>query len=136
MPTNKTPIAPRPNRRERFVDDRDQQRRSSAPLQRWRADRCPRLNAVATTELRTALSKLHLLAHPTWPEAVGGDASAVVRIAMSIRYDITSPTWLIDCAGSLALLSAAEGSETAAAILRHLRERYVVPARCRVQRSA
>ncbi|HEV2627613.1 MAG TPA: hypothetical protein VGV41_03085 [Pseudolabrys sp.] len=110
--------------------------RRSAPLQWWRADRCPRLDAVATAELRTALSQLHLLAHPTWPDAVAGDPSAVVRIAMTIRYDITSPTWLIDCAGSLALLSAAEGSETGAAVLRHLRRRYVVPARCRLQRSA
>jgi hypothetical protein len=136
MPTNKTPIARSPKRRERFVDDRDQQRRSSAPLQWWRADGCPQLDDDAVVKLRTTLSKLHLLGHPTWPEAVGGDAAAVVRIAMTIRYDVASPTWAIDCAGSLALLSAAEGSETAAAILRHLRERYVVPARCRAQRSA
>jgi len=108
----------------------------AAPLQRWRADRCPRLNAVATAELRTALSRLHLLAHPSWPDAVAGDATAVVRIAMTIRFDAMSPSWLIDCAGSLALLAAAEGSETAAAILRHLRQRYTVPPRCRVRRSA
>jgi hypothetical protein len=136
MPTNKTPIARRPKRRGRFAADRDQQRRSRAPLQWWRADGCPRLDPAGVAELRTALSKLYLLAHPIWPEAVAGDASAVVRVAMTIRYDVASPTWLIDCAGSLALLSAAEGSETAAAILRHLRERYVVPARCRAQRSA
>lgn len=112
------------------------QRRRSAPLQWWRADGCPRLDDDAVVELRTALSKLHLLAHPTWPEAVAGDASAVVRVAMTIRYDPTSPTWLIDCAGSLALLGAAEGSDTAAAVLRHLRQRYIVPSRCRAQRSA
>lgn len=82
------------------------------------------------------MSKLHLLARPIWSQAVAGDAAAVVRVAMTIRYDLTSPTWLIDCAGSLALLAAAEGSETAAAVLRHFRRRYVVPARCRMQRSA
>ena len=132
------------NKRETIQDDLARrlatagraQHRRAAPLQWWRADRCPRLNAVATAELRTALSKLHLLAHPTWPDAVAGDATAVVRIAMTIRYDMTSPTWMIDCAGSLALLSAAEGSETSAAVLRHLRQRYIVPPRCRAQRSA
>jgi hypothetical protein len=99
-------------------------------------DRQPRLDAAAVAELRTTLSKLHLLAHPTWSAAVAGDASAVVRIAMSIRYDITSPTWLIDCAGSLALLCTAEGSKTAADVLRHFRKRYIVPARCRCERRA
>jgi hypothetical protein len=108
----------------------------TGPLQWWRADRCHRLDAAAVVELRSALSKLHLFAHPTWPAAIAGDASAVVRIAMTIRYDLTSPTWLIDCGGSLALLATVEGSETAAAVLRHFRERYVEPKRCRVQRSA
>ena len=106
------------------------------PLQWWRADRRPRPDGAAIAELRTALSKLHLLAHPTWPDAVAGDATAVVRIAMTIRFDAMSPTWRIDCAGSLALLAASEGSGTAAAILRHLRQRYIVPPRCRAQRSA
>ena len=110
--------------------------RCSAPLQWWRADRRPRLDTTAIAELRTTLSNLHLLAHPAWPDAVAGDASAIVRIAMTIRYDVASPTWTIDCAGSLALLAAAEGSETAAAVLRHFRKRYVVPPRCRVPRSA
>jgi len=110
--------------------------RRSAPLQWWRSARRPHLGAAAVAELRTALSKLHLLDHPTWPAAVAGDASAMVRITMTIRYDIRSPTWRIDCAGSLALLSAAEGSETAAAVLRHLRQLYIVLPRCRVQRSA
>jgi hypothetical protein len=110
--------------------------RCSASLRWWRADRRPRLDGAAIAELRTALSKLHLLAHPTWPGAVAGDVTAVVRIAMTIRFDAMSPTWQIDCAGSLALLAAAEGSETAAAVLRHFRERYLVPMRCRAHRSA
>jgi hypothetical protein len=112
------------------------QRHGASPLQWWRADCRPHLDAAAIVELRTALSKLHLFAHPTWPAAVAGNASAVVRIAMTIRYDLTSPTWRVDCAGSLALLSAAEGSETATAVLHHFRERYVVPKRCRTRRSA
>lgn len=135
MSINKFRIAPKAKRRGRPVADHHQ-RRWSAPLQWWREDPCPRLDATSVAELRTALSKLHLLAHPTWPEAVAGDPAVVVRVAMSIRYDAASPTWLVDCAGSLALLSAADGSETAAAVLRHLRQRYVVPSRCRVQRSA
>jgi len=106
------------------------------PLQWWRGDRSPRLNAAGVAVLRTILSKLHLLAHPTWPAALAGDASAMIRITMTIRYDITSPTWLIDCAGSLALLCSAEGSKTAADVLRHFRRRYVVPARCRAGRRA
>jgi hypothetical protein len=134
MSITKIPIAPKSKRRGRSVADHNQLRRS-APLQWWRADRCLRLDATAVAELRTTLAKLHLLAHPTWREAVAGDASAVVRIAMTIRYDVASPTWLIDCAGSLALLSAIEGSETAAAVLRHFRERYLVPTRGRLQRS-
>jgi len=112
------------------------QHRRAAPLQWWRADRCLRLDNTAVAELRTALSKLHLLAQATWPAAVAGDASAIVRIAMTIRYDMASPTWLIDCAGSLALLGAPEGSETAAAVLRRFRKRYIVPPRCRLPRSA
>jgi len=123
---------PRPQR----LITSDHARRRGGALQWWRADWRPRLDDGAVAELRTTLSKLHLLAHPTWPAAVAGDASAVVRIAMTIRYDLTSPIWLIDCAGSLALLAAAEGSETAAAVLRQFRRRYVVPARCRLQRSA
>jgi hypothetical protein len=135
MSVNKFRIAPKAKRRGRPVADHHQHR-WSAPLQWWREDPCPRLDAASVAELRTALSRLHLLAHPTWPEAIGGDVSAVVRVAMTIRYDMTSPTWLIDCAGSLVLLSAAEGSETATAVLRHLRQRYVVPSRCRVKGSA
>jgi hypothetical protein len=119
----------------RSLADRREEHRLT-PLQWWRADRRTRLDDGAVAELRTALSKLHLLAHPTWPAAVAGDASAMVRITMTICYDVASPTWMTDCAGSLALLSAAEGSETAAAVLRHFRKRYTVPARCRVRRSA
>jgi hypothetical protein len=135
MSINRTSIASKAKRNRRSVADHDRHRCGN-PMQWWRADGRPRLDDDAVVELRTTLSKLHLLAHPTWSEAVAGDASAVVRVAMTIRYDVTSPTWLIDCAGSLALLCAAEGSDTATAILRHLRQRYIVPMRCRAERSA
>ena len=134
MPNSKIPIVSTRKRGARSLAHHREQHRT-LPLQWWRADHTPHLDAATVAELRTVLSRLHLLAHPTWPEAVAGDAAAVVRIAMTIRYDVTSPTWLIDCAGSLALLCAAEGSDTATAILRHLRQRYIVPARCRAHRS-
>lgn len=134
MPKSKIAIGSTRKRVARSLADHEQHR--FTPLQWWREDRRPRLNDAAVAELRTALSKLHLLAHSAWPDAVAGDAAAMVRIAMTIRYDLKSPTWLIDCAGSLALLCAAERSETAAAVLRHFRQWYIVLPGCRVQRSA
>lgn len=134
MPKSKIAIGSTRKRGSRSLADNREEHRTT-PLQWWRAGNRPRLDDGAVAELRAALSKLHLLAHPAWPAAVAGDASAMVRVAMTIRYDLTSPTWAIDCAGSLALLSATDGSETADAVLRHFRWRYVVPARCRVRRS-
>jgi hypothetical protein len=106
------------------------------PLQWWRGERKLRLDATASAELRATLSKLHLLAHPGWPDAVAGDVGAAIRIAVFASREGASPQWLIDCAGSALLLCADGGSAAAACLLRLFRAHYVVPARSRSRRRA
>jgi hypothetical protein len=106
------------------------------PLQWWRGKLQPRLDAAAIAELRAALSKLHLLAHPGWPAAIAEDASAAIRIAISTSRESASPQWLIDCAGSVLLLCADSGSAAAASCLRLFRAHYIAPDRCRPERRA
>lgn len=101
------------------------------PLEWWRGGQSPQLDSAAVDELRAVLSKLHLFAYPTWPDAVTGDAAAAVRIGIMVGSSIESRTPIIDCAGSALLLCAAEGSVASAEVLQHFRKTYVVPARCR-----
>jgi len=96
-----------------------------SPLQWWRREAEFRLDVAAAGMIGEALAALHLLQFANWPAAVRGDVYECVRIGMSVACDPTSPGWLADCAGSLLLLRASEGSAAAATILDHLRRRHV-----------
>jgi hypothetical protein len=94
------------------------------PLQWWRGERQPHLDASHISELRRTIGKIHLLAFPQWPAAVLGNAGAAVSIGLYVCSDSSSPAWLVDLVGALLLMCAAEGSEGAALVLRHLRRRH------------
>ena len=94
------------------------------PHQWWRGDREPRLSRSAIDRLRAMLDKVYLLAFPRWPAAVGGDGAAAALIGIYVASDPQSPAWLADLVGSVLLLCAAEGSDGAGLVLRHLRRRH------------
>jgi len=94
------------------------------PLQWWRGERQLHLDASHISELRRTIGKIHLLAFPRWPAAVLGNAGAAVSIGLYVCSDSSSPAWLVDLVGALLLMCAAEGSEGAALVLRHLRRRH------------
>jgi hypothetical protein len=94
-------------------------------LQWWRSEAEYDLDLAAACMIRDALSALHLLQFPKWSAAVRGDVYESIRIGMLVACDLTSPGWVADCAGSLLLLRASEGSAAAATLLDHLRRRQV-----------
>ena len=94
------------------------------PLQWWRGEREPRLDASGIARLRALLDKVHLLAFPRWPAAVGGNGVAAACIGIYVAGDRQSPAWLVDLVGSVLLLCAAEGCDGAGVVLRHLRRRH------------
>ena len=94
------------------------------PLQWWRGERQPLLDASSIKRLRETLAKVYLLQFPRWRTAVGGNAGAAVCIGIYVASDRTSPAWLVDLVGSVLLTYAAEGCDAAALVLRHLRRRH------------
>jgi hypothetical protein len=94
------------------------------PLQWWRGQGEPRLDRSAVEQLRDTLDKVYLLAFPRWPLAVRGDGGAAALIGIYVASDPQSPAWLADLVGSALLLCAAEGSDGAGLVLRHLRRRH------------
>ncbi len=107
-----------------------------SPLQCWRNEAEYSLDLATSCTIRDALAALHLLQFPNWSAAVRGDLYESVRIGMLVACDLTSPGWLADCAGSLLLLRASEGSAAAASILDHLRRRRVADRRCAIPLEA
>ena len=93
------------------------------PLQWWRGER-EQLDCRAIARLRAVLDTVHLLAFPRWPAAVAGNGTAAACIGIYVAGDRQSPAWLVDLVGSVLLICAAEGSDGAGVVLRHLRRRH------------
>lgn len=93
-------------------------------LVHWRRRDADRLEDGQARAVTALLERIDVLFEPRWPEAVAGDASVAVGVALRRRVPPNDGICLLDILMTCLLLNVRRGDPTADLVLRHTRDRY------------
>lgn len=93
-------------------------------LVHWRRRDADRLEDGQARAMTGLLERVDVLFEPRWHEAVAGDASVAVGVALRRRIPPTGGICLLDILMTCLLLNVRRGDATADLVLRHTRDRY------------
>ncbi len=105
--------------------------RLTTPSHWWRIRPPHEMDLLDVRTIRSELLKLDACPHPSWQDAVMGDAAAAIGIALTALRDCGMTNPFVDAALSTVVCCAIEGDKAAiTVVLSALRRRQRIDSRC------
>jgi hypothetical protein len=90
-----------------------------SPTRWWRSIAAPNFHAMALGAMQAVIEKVEMLGEPRWHDAVAGDATAAVAMALLFNRQKASPGKL-DLVMTALVINACDGNATACVVLSNI----------------